>query len=63
MVIGVIDCTHIWVMPPGMDEMSYVNRKLFHSINVQAITDINGKFINMVANWPGTTHDSFILKY
>ena len=42
------------------DENSFVNRKGFHSINVQAMTDVDYKFADIVARWPGSTHDSFI---
>ncbi|KAL6479612.1 hypothetical protein MHYP_G00130450 [Metynnis hypsauchen] len=35
-VIGAIDCTHIRIKAPsGPTEADYVNRKSFHSINVQ----------------------------
>ncbi|XP_038065722.1 putative nuclease HARBI1 [Patiria miniata] len=35
----------------------YVNRKGYHSINVQA----NYKLTSVVARWPGSTHDSAII--
>ncbi|MBN3307036.1 HARB1 nuclease, partial [Amia calva] len=34
-VIGAIDCTHIAIKAPSEEEFAYVNRKHFHSINVQ----------------------------
>ena len=42
-VIGCIDCTHIQIQAPHLDENFYVNRKRYHSINVQAICDDQGK--------------------
>lgn len=62
-VIGAIDCTHIRIRdPPSADSIAYVNRKGYHSMNVQAICDANGKYTNVVARWCGSTHDSFILR-
>ena len=40
--------------------MAFVNRKQFYSINVQAICDIDAFITNIVARWPGSTHDSRI---
>uniref|UniRef100_A0A915LTT7 DDE Tnp4 domain-containing protein n=1 Tax=Meloidogyne javanica TaxID=6303 RepID=A0A915LTT7_MELJA len=48
--------------PNGPDEYSYVNRKNFQSINVQAICDLDCKFLAVDCKWPGSTHDSFVLR-
>ena len=37
-----------------------MNRKYFHSINIQGVCDAELKFLNIIAKWPGSTHDSFI---
>ncbi|CAG2189299.1 unnamed protein product [Mytilus edulis] len=37
-VIGCIDGTHVHIQAPTEDEPAYVNRKGFHSINVQVIS-------------------------
>ena len=62
-VIGVIYCTHIAIRAPSDNEFAYVNRKNrkhFHLINVQVISDAQMSLTN-VALWPGSTHDSFTL--
>ena len=62
-VVGCIDCTHIQIRAPQKDEeVAYVNRLSYHSINVQAVCDQNSVFINLVANKPGSFHDSTILR-
>ena len=60
-VIGCIDGSHIPIVAPHEDEFAYVNPKKFHSINVQAICDSNLVFMSVVAKWPGSNNDSFIL--
>ena len=42
--------------------MAFVNRKQFYSINVQAVCDSNAFITNIVARWPGSTHDSSIFE-
>ncbi|XP_056020447.1 putative nuclease HARBI1 [Ostrea edulis] len=61
-VTGCIDGTPIRIQAPTDNEAAFVNRKGYHSLNVQAICDQNGKFTNVVARWPGSTHDSHIFR-
>ncbi|XP_018363950.1 PREDICTED: putative nuclease HARBI1 [Trachymyrmex cornetzi] len=63
--IGCIDCTHIAIFPPpkgdaNYPEHNYVNRKGYHSINVQLICDPDLRILNVNARYPGSTHDSYI---
>ena len=63
-VVGAVDGTHIWLdgSPLGDNEYAFVNRKGWHSINVQFIVDAGYRIINVVARWPGSVHDSRILE-
>ncbi|XP_066960858.1 putative nuclease HARBI1 [Macrobrachium rosenbergii] len=61
-VVGVIDGTHIKIVAPKDFEEVYINRKNFHSINVQVVFDANYLVRNIVAKWPGSVHDSRILR-
>lgn len=59
--VGALDCSHIAIESPGgLRAENFRNRKGFMSINVQGICDYNLMFINVVARWPGSTHDSTI---
>lgn len=59
--IGAIDCTHVKIQSPGGENAeNYRNRKGWYSFNVQAVCSANMKFINIVARWPGATHDQTI---
>ena len=40
--------------------MTFVNRKQFYSINVQAVFENDAFITNIVPRWPGSTHDSRI---
>lgn len=63
MLIGAIDGTHIAILKPSAEEHNFINRKGYHSINVQIICDVNMKIININANFGGSTHDSFIWRH
>ncbi|XP_039663782.1 putative nuclease HARBI1 [Perca fluviatilis] len=62
-VIGAMDCTHIRIKrPSGVHEGDFVNRKSYHSINVQMICDADCTFSNVEAKWPGSVHDSRVFR-
>ena len=44
-IIGCIDGTQIRIIAPSKNESDFVNRKGFHSINVQGVCDHKGKFL------------------
>ena len=59
LVLVCIDCSHVSIVAP-FNEAIFINRKNTQSINIQAICDRNLRFIDVVAQWPGSTHDAFI---
>ncbi|XP_050311001.1 putative nuclease HARBI1 isoform X2 [Anthonomus grandis grandis] len=62
-IIGSIDCTHIAIVAPKRNqypEEAYVNRKGYHSLNVQLICDPDLEILNVCARYPGSSHDSYI---
>ncbi|KAI4455966.1 hypothetical protein MML48_8g00014968 [Holotrichia oblita] len=44
----------------GNDAEVFRNRKQYFSINVQAVTDAKKRFVDIVARWPGSSHDATI---
>ena len=60
MVVGAIDGSHISMIAPSIDHNAYVNRKQYHSINMQAICDSNLIFQDVKARWPESHYDSFV---
>ncbi|KAK0150793.1 putative nuclease HARBI1 [Merluccius polli] len=60
-VVGAIDGTHIQIIAPSKDEDVFVNRKKVHSINTQIVFDATFNLLDVVAKWPGSTHDPRIL--
>ncbi|CAG2242663.1 HARBI1 [Mytilus edulis] len=63
-ILGLIDGTHVRIIAPSnsQHEEQFVNRKVYHSINVQVIVNVDSQFINVVVKWHGSSHDSRVLK-
>lgn len=60
-VVGTIDCTHVKIKGQGGEDGEvFRNRKQFFSINVQSVASADLRFQDIVARWPGSTHDSHI---
>nr|XP_027215952.1 uncharacterized protein LOC113808677 [Penaeus vannamei] len=52
-VVGAIDGTHIQIPGPKENKDSYVNRKMFTSIQLQAVCDCNLRFLDIYSGWAG----------
>ncbi|XP_064488345.1 putative nuclease HARBI1 [Ornithodoros turicata] len=61
-VVGAVDGTHVRIQAPSAHEAAFVSRKNYHYINVQPIAGADCKILDVVANWPGPTRDSRMLR-
>ena len=61
-ILGCIDCTHVKIPTPPIHRHSEEYIKLYHSINVQSISDSDCKVMDLDVSWPGSVHDSRISK-
>ncbi|KAB0805309.1 hypothetical protein PPYR_02279 [Photinus pyralis] len=60
-VLGAIDCTHVRIKSPGGERAeNFRNRKGYFSLNVQVVADSKLRITDIVARWPGSSHDSTI---
>ena len=55
---GCVDGTHIPIRRPIIDSQDYFNYKQFYSLNVKAICDCRGIFLDVDCRWPGSIHDA-----
>ncbi|XP_074038075.1 putative nuclease HARBI1 isoform X1 [Leptinotarsa decemlineata] len=63
-VIGSLDCTHIKIQSPGKNNAElFRNQKGYFSINVQTVSSTDLKIMDLVARWPGSTHDQTIFDH
>ena len=51
---------HIPISTPQQNHATYINRKSFHSIVMQALVDSNYIFRDIVVGWPGSVHDAWV---
>lgn len=60
-VIGVIDGSHIRLQSPGGNAAeTFRNRKGYFSLNIQCVCNARLQINDVVARWPGSSHDSHI---
>ncbi|XP_005994811.1 putative nuclease HARBI1 [Latimeria chalumnae] len=62
-VLGAVDCMHVALRPPADHEDRFRNRKQFHSMNMQVVCDANCRITHVVANFPGSAQDSYVLNH
>ena len=55
---GCIDGTHISIVCPSEHDHDYFCYKQFHSLNVQAVCNYKGAFMDVECKWPGSVHDA-----
>ncbi|CAL1682526.1 unnamed protein product [Lasius platythorax] len=56
-VIGAIDGTHIKIAAPKENQESYINRKGYHSIQLQVVCNHKMELIHCYVGYPGSVHD------
>ncbi|XP_029160327.1 putative nuclease HARBI1 [Nylanderia fulva] len=62
-VIGAIDGTHVAIFPPEIErEYLFINRKLYHSLNVLVICDSKCEILAVNSAHGGRTHDARVLR-
>ena len=61
-IIGALDGTHVKISKPQMHAQRYCNRKHFYSLQVQAVCLHNMLFSHVLTGYPGSVHDSHVLR-
>ena len=56
--LGCIDGIRIPIACPFEHSHDYFCYKQFHSLNVQAVCDYKGAFMDLECKWPGSVHDA-----
>ncbi|XP_017970384.1 PREDICTED: uncharacterized protein LOC108660642 [Theobroma cacao] len=56
--IGAIDGSHVLAIPPVNDQIRFIGRKGYPTLNVMLVCNFDMLFTFVVVGWPGTTHDT-----
>lgn len=61
-IIGAMDGTLVKIQEVGglQNKTDFFSRKQFYAINTQIVCDANANVLDIVARWPGSTHDQTI---
>ncbi|XP_033904651.3 putative nuclease HARBI1 [Acipenser ruthenus] len=63
LAVGCIDGCHVRIKaPPTNEAPCYFNQKSFYSIQLQAVCNHKGMFVDIFVGYPGSVHDSRILR-
>ena len=54
---GCVDGTHIPITQPSENAHDYFSYKMKYTLNVQAVCNWKGLFLNVEVKWPGSVHD------
>lgn len=59
--LGRVEETHVHIQSPGGENAElYRNRRGYFSLNVQVVSNAKLEICDIVARWPGSSHDSTI---
>ncbi|KAK0141095.1 putative nuclease HARBI1 [Merluccius polli] len=61
-VVGAVDGTLVPILTPRVDAHVFICRKGYAAVNCQVVCDHQGIILDVVARWPGSTHDSFVFR-
>lgn len=62
LAFNVVDGCHATIKPPTVNAQCYFNSKLFCSIQLQAICDHQGQFVDIFMGFAGSVRDTHVLK-
>ena len=61
-MLGAIDRTHLKIKTPKESGLDYFSRLQQHDVVVQAVADGEKQFLNVTAGFPGSMHNSGVLR-
>ncbi|XP_067950255.1 uncharacterized protein [Watersipora subatra] len=60
--IGAVDGTHFEIIPPADGMADFLCRKMYPSVVMQAVVDVQYLFRDVYANTPGSAHDAAVFR-